>query len=87
MEVTATPCAAQLPAMRATVRRIRGAGQAGSMNSWVSCMRPMPTSPASTPTRSSGSAKRLTNGFVLNDSVKPIPVFPPRRHRSPGRHR
>ena len=60
--------------MRSVVRRTNAAGQAGSMNSWVSWMRPMPTSPASTRASSSGSAKRLTNGFVLSDSVNPMPI-------------
>ena len=52
------------------------------MNSWVSWIRPMPTSPASTRASSSGSAKRFTKGFVLSDSVKPMPS-PDRRAGSP----
>ena len=46
MEVTASRSAAQLWAIRSVIRRISGLGQAGSMNSWVSCTRPMPTSTA-----------------------------------------
>ena len=62
---------AQHAAQRLVSRAMVLASQDGLMNSCTSCSRATPISPATTGTRSSGSAKRFTNGLALTESVNP----------------
>ena len=63
---------AQAFAMRSVNRFTVDAGHDGLMNSWTSWMCPMPISSVKTLITSSGSAKRLTNGFVFTESENPM---------------
>jgi hypothetical protein len=69
-EVTRTPVRRIAAFIRCVNERISGAGQEGLMNSWVSCRSRIRICRATVSIRSSGSAKRLTSGLVLSESVK-----------------
>src|SRR3954468_3086749 len=69
-EVTRTPVRRKAALMRWVRARISGAGHDGLMNSWVSCRSRIRSRLATVSIRSSGSAKRLTSGLVLSESVK-----------------
>src|SRR3954469_739020 len=58
--------------MRWVSERISDAGHEGLMNSWVSCRSRIRSRVATVSISSSGSAKRLTSGLVLSESVKAI---------------
>ena len=85
IEVTATPSAAQ--ALGHAVRQCAApaaAGQAGSMNSCVSCMRPIPTSPASTPHQLLGLGEAVHEGVgAQRQRETHAPLLPGRRAARP----